>query len=74
MITTTSSPSSTADAARWDRKVSVPISMPQSLLGDIDRLRGDTPRSVFVCKILRAHIINVKTTGGSHANAGKNNN
>jgi hypothetical protein len=61
-------------AATWDRKVSVPISMPQSLLEDIDRARGEIARSPFVCKILRAHIINVKTTGDSHANAGKNNN
>jgi hypothetical protein len=29
--------------------------MSQSLLEDIDRLRGDVARSVFVCKILHAH-------------------
>jgi hypothetical protein len=39
--------------AKWDRKVSVPISMPQSLLEDIDRARGDIARSPYVCKILR---------------------
>lgn len=39
-----------------DRKVSVPISMPQSLLVDIDEIRGDVPRSVFVCKILRKDV------------------
>jgi hypothetical protein len=39
--------------AAWNRKLSIPISMPQSLLTEIDSLRGDIPRSVFVCKILR---------------------
>jgi hypothetical protein len=39
-----------------DSKVSVPISMPQSLLVDIDGIRGDVPRSVFVCKILRKDV------------------
>jgi hypothetical protein len=39
-----------------DRRVSVPISMPQSLLVDIDEIRGDVPRSVFVCKILRKDV------------------
>jgi hypothetical protein len=48
----------------WDRKVSVPISMPQSLLVDIDGLRGDVPRSVFVCKILRKDIQLKGETGG----------
>jgi hypothetical protein len=55
MVTTTSS-TRIVGVGRWERKVSVPISMPQSLLADIDRLRGDTPRSVFVCKILRARV------------------
>jgi hypothetical protein len=35
-----------------DRKLSVPISMPSRLLEDIDKVRGDVPRSVFVCKLL----------------------
>ena len=39
-----------------DRKVSVPISMPSSLLEDIDKARGDVARSVFVCKILHASV------------------
>jgi hypothetical protein len=39
-----------------DRKVSVPISMPHSLLVDIDGIRGDVPRSVFVCKLLRKDV------------------
>jgi len=47
-----------------DRKVSVPISMPQSLLVDIDGLRGDVPRSAFVCKILRKDIQLKGETGG----------
>ena len=46
----------TKSTTRWDRKVSVPISMSQSLLQDIDRARGDIARSVFVCKILRAGV------------------
>lgn len=54
-----------------DRKVSVPISMPSSLLEDIDKSRGDIARSVFVCKILRARV-NIKNTGGSSANAANN--
>lgn len=45
-----------ATTAVRNRKVSVPISMPQSLLLDIDSIRGDTPRSVFVCKILGAGV------------------
>jgi hypothetical protein len=55
-ITSPSSPSATAAlrAAKWKRKVSVAISMPYSMIEEIDRLRGDTPRSIFVCKILRA--------------------
>jgi hypothetical protein len=40
----------------WNRKVSVAISMPQSLIEKIDTARGDIPRSVFVCRILRAQI------------------
>lgn len=40
----------------WNRKLSIPISMPQSLLTEIDSLRGDIPRSVFVCKILREDV------------------
>jgi hypothetical protein len=40
----------------WNRKVSVAISMPQSLIQNIDTVRGDIPRSVFVCKILRAQV------------------
>ncbi|HEY1247600.1 MAG TPA: hypothetical protein VGE97_01310 [Nitrososphaera sp.] len=40
----------------WNRKVSVPISMPQTLLQDIDKARGDIARSVFVCKILLAGV------------------
>jgi hypothetical protein len=56
-------------SAGWDRKVSIPISMSQSLLQDIDRARGDIARSPFVCKILRA---NVKDTGGSNSNAHNN--
>ena len=51
-----------------DRKVSVPISMPSSLLEDIDQSRGDIARSVFVCKVLRARV-DVKNTGGSNTNA-----
>jgi hypothetical protein len=42
--------------AAWNRKLSIPISMPQSLLTEIDGLRGDIPRSVFVCKILREDV------------------
>jgi hypothetical protein len=51
-----------------DRKVSVPISMPSSLLEEIDKSRGDVPRSVFVCKVLRARA-DMKNTGGLKANA-----
>jgi metal-responsive CopG/Arc/MetJ family transcriptional regulator len=40
----------------WNRKVSVAISMPQRLIEKIDTVRGDVPRSVFVCKILGAQI------------------
>lgn len=54
MVKTTYSTRRTSGAAMWNRKVSVPISMPQMLLQDIDRTRGDIARSVFVCKILRA--------------------
>ncbi len=43
-------------AGGWHRKVSVAISMPYSMIEEIDRLRGDTPRSIFVCKILRASV------------------
>ena len=51
MSKTSSTTENTTSAARWDRKVSVPISMPQSLLQDIDNARGDIARSLFVCKI-----------------------
>jgi hypothetical protein len=66
--TTPASPSSTrgapaVSAAGWDRKVSIAISMPYSLVEEIDRLRGDTPRSVFVCKILCAKVT-VEGEGG----------
>jgi hypothetical protein len=54
VTTTTSSSGRIPAAASWNRKVSVPISMPQTLLQDIDRARGDIARSPFVCKILRA--------------------
>jgi hypothetical protein len=43
-----------------NRKLSIPISTPLSLLADIDRLRGDVPRSVFVCKILAKKIAKSK--------------
>jgi metal-responsive CopG/Arc/MetJ family transcriptional regulator len=43
-------------AAKWDRKVSVAISMPQRLIEEIDTVRGDVPRSIFVCKILHTQI------------------
>jgi metal-responsive CopG/Arc/MetJ family transcriptional regulator len=52
----TTKTSSKIASAVQNRKVSVPISMPQNLLADIDSIRGDTPRSVFVCKILRVEI------------------
>jgi metal-responsive CopG/Arc/MetJ family transcriptional regulator len=42
----------------------VPISMPQTLLADIDSIMGDKPRSVFVCKILRVEIKEGKREGG----------
>jgi hypothetical protein len=48
----------------WNRKVSVPISMPQTLLQDIDKARGDIARSVFVCKILLAGV-NVERGAGA---------
>ena len=51
-----------------DRKISVPISMPSSLLEDIDRAREDVARSVFVSKILRARV-NMKNIGGPKENA-----
>ena len=54
-----------ATTAVRDRKVSVPISMPQSLLVDIDSIRGEIPRSVFVCKILRLKIKDGKRQEGS---------
>jgi hypothetical protein len=57
--TTTISPSCAARAprvAKWERKVSVAISMPYSMVEEIDRLRGDTPRSIFVCKILHSSV------------------
>jgi hypothetical protein len=57
--TTTISPSCAAGAprvAKWERKVSVAISMSYSMVEEIDRLRGDTPRSIFVCKILHASV------------------
>lgn len=57
-----------------DRKVSVPISMPQSLLEDIDTARGDIARSPFVCKILRTHIHVKASGGGSRANTANENN
>jgi hypothetical protein len=41
---------------RRNRKVSVAISMPLTMIEEIDRLRGDTPRSIFVCKILYATV------------------
>jgi len=56
---TTISPSSAraaVRAARRDRKVSVAISMPYSMIEEIDRIRGDTPRSIFVCKTLRTSV------------------
>jgi hypothetical protein len=56
MSKTSSTTENTTTAGRWDRKVSVPISMPQSLLQDIDNARGDIARSLFVCKILRAGV------------------
>jgi len=68
MVTTPSSSTRIIGVARRDRKVSVPISMPQSLLEDIERARGEIARSPFVCKILRARI-HVKNTGGSNTNA-----
>jgi metal-responsive CopG/Arc/MetJ family transcriptional regulator len=70
MVIRTSSSIRTLDVER-SRKVSVPISMSQSLLEDIDRARGDVARSPFVCKILRARL-NVKNTGGSNPNAENN--
>jgi hypothetical protein len=30
--------------------------MPLTMIEEIDRLRGDTPRSIFVCKILHATV------------------
>ena len=45
-----------SSAAKWDRKVSVAISMPQRLIEEIDTVRGDIPRSIFVCKILHTQI------------------
>lgn len=57
--------------AAWDRKVSVPISMPQSLLADIDIARGERARSQFVCKILRAGV-NVGSAGDAHAREATN--
>lgn len=59
------------NGARWERKVSVPISMPQSLLREVDAARGDIARSLFVCKILRAHV-DVKQTGGGARAYGNN--
>ena len=56
MVTTTSIRTRASGAAKWDRKFSVPISMHQSLLEEIDTVRGDIPRSVFVSRILHAHI------------------
>jgi len=59
MTTTRTSSSSlprALDAARRDRKVSIAISMPQRLIEEIDTVRGDIPRSIFVCKILHTQI------------------
>ena len=56
MSKTSSTTEKTKSNAIWDRKVSVPISMSQSLLQDIDNARGDIARSLFVCKILRAGV------------------
>jgi hypothetical protein len=55
-ITSSSSSRRTPGGAIWNRKVCVPISMPQTLLQDIDRARGDIARSPFVCKMLRARL------------------
>jgi hypothetical protein len=57
--------------AAWDRKVSVPISMPQSLLVDIDIARGEIARSKYVCKILRAGV-NVGSARSAHAREATN--
>ncbi len=57
----------------WDRKFSVPISMPQSLLEDIDMARGDIARSLFVCKILRSSI-SAKIIGGPSPDAAADTN
>ncbi|HKI09939.1 MAG TPA: hypothetical protein VKA09_16230 [Nitrososphaeraceae archaeon] len=54
--TTTTITASASSAAKWDRKVSVAISMPQGLIEKIDIVRGDIPRSIFVCKILHTQI------------------
>jgi hypothetical protein len=66
VTTTTSSLRRTPAAASWNRKVCVPISMPQTLLEDIDRARGDIARSPFVCKILRTRV-NVEEGGAGNA-------
>jgi hypothetical protein len=50
------SPTTLEEKPTLDRKVSVAISMPQSLLADIDKLKGDIPRSIFVSRALRAKI------------------
>jgi metal-responsive CopG/Arc/MetJ family transcriptional regulator len=56
MERTTTITAGASSAANWGRKVSIAISMPQRLIEEIDTVRGDIPRSVFVCKILRAQI------------------
>jgi len=62
MKTTTSITARASSAAKWDRKVSVAISMPQRLIEEIDTVRGDVPRSVFVCKLL-LRSVNVEEGG-----------
>ena len=54
----TSNSRTAAEPQRLDRKVCVPISMPETMLADIDWLRGDLPRSVFVRRLLRAQLAN----------------
>jgi hypothetical protein len=53
---TTTITAGASSAPKWDRKVSVAISMPQRLIEEIDTVRGDIPRSIFVCKILHTEI------------------
>jgi metal-responsive CopG/Arc/MetJ family transcriptional regulator len=56
MERTTTITAGASSAANWERKVSIAISMPQRLIEEIDTIRGDIPRSIFVCKILHTQI------------------